>query len=193
MGAEQFLPVKTFAFPVDIDKFKPATQITSYKDKDKVLIYYKHRSPIELNILKEFLAIQAIKNYKIFDYNKKYEENDYLSYLKQCKYGIILDAHESQGFAIEEALACDVPLLVWNAQTMNQELNSQYAPIPCTSIPYWDERCGEYFHHQSELPSTFKIFQDKLHSSVQHYKPREYILENLSIKKCSEDFINIIS
>ena len=79
--------------------------------------------------------------YKIFDYVKKYNEEDYLHYLQDSRYGIILDAHESQGFAIEEALSCNVPLLVWNTEYMSQEYGSHYSDIPCTSIPYWYNRC----------------------------------------------------
>ena len=104
--------------------------------------------------------------------------------MQQCKYGIILDAHESQGFAIEEALSCNVPLLVWNAKSMSQEVGGNYNNIPCTTIPYWDERCGEYFYEESELEPTFHIFTNKLDT----YKPREYIHENLSVDVCFENF-----
>jgi hypothetical protein len=38
-----------------------------------------------------------------------------------------------------------VPLLVWNVSSMNQEQNSSYNNIPATTIPYWNESCGEYF------------------------------------------------
>jgi hypothetical protein len=189
MGAEQFLPVKTFAFPVDTDTFKPCTNPNPIKDK--VLIYSKHRNPNELHYLTDFLHQQQITNYRIFDYHQRYQEDDYLAYLQQSKYGIILDAHESQGFAIEEALACDVPLLVWNAQTMNQEYNSQYHPIPCTSIPYWNDQCGEYFHHPNELPATFHLFQSKL--QAQKFNPRQYILDNLSSEKCAERFMTLFN
>ena len=51
--------------------------------------------------------------------------------MQKAKYGIILDAHESQGFAIEEALSCNVPLLVWNTKFMSQEYGSRYENIPC--------------------------------------------------------------
>ena len=189
MGAEQFIPIKCFAFPVDTNKFAPS-QSLQHRPKDGVLIYYKHRSPSEFKQLVEFLAQQNITNYRIFSYSQRYSENEYLSYLQQCQYGIVLDAHESQGFAIEEALSCNVPLLVWNAQTMNQELNSQYQPIPCTSIPYWDSRCGEYFHHLPELPAAFQKFQAKI--AAGQYKPREYILDNLTTEKCAERFIELI-
>ena len=189
MGAEQFIPIKCFAFPVDTNKFAPSPSVQS-QTKDGVLIYYKHRSPTEFNQLTEFLAQQKITNYRIFSYSQRYSENEYLSYLQQCQYGIVLDAHESQGFAIEEALSCNVPLLVWNAQTMNQEFNSQYQPIPCTSVPYWDSRCGEYFHHLPELPAAFQIFRTKI--AAGQYKPREYILDYLTTEKCAERFMKLI-
>ena len=111
--------------------------------------------------------------------------------MQTCKYGIILDAHESQGFAIEEALSCNVPLLVWSAQTMNQEDGSNYNSIPCTSIPYWDSKCGEYFHHLSELPAAFQTFQEKL--TTDQYNPRQYILETLSTEKCAERFMELVN
>ena len=52
---------------------------------------------------------------------------------------MILDAHESQGFAIQEALFA-IPF-VWNVSSMSQEEGARYQPIPATSIPYWDNSC----------------------------------------------------
>jgi hypothetical protein len=177
------IPFKPFPFPVDTNKFSP-----NYNNvKTEVFIYFKRRNPIELTFIESFLKSKNI-NYKIFDYIKRYDENDYLSFLQKSKFGIILDAHESQGFAIQEALSCNVPLLVWNTQTMNQEYGSNYSNIPCTTIPYWDKRCGEFFYNINELEETFNLFISKL----EIYKPREYILENLSVEKCSERFLELI-
>jgi hypothetical protein len=186
-GAEQFLPIKTFPFPVDTNKFN--SNQPSEK-RENIMVYHKSRDPQELEKLKTFLGEQKITNYRIFDYKQRYNEADYLAYLQTCQYGIILDAHESQGFALEEALACDVPLLVWNAQSMNQEYGNQNPDIPCTSIPYWDNRCGEVFHQAAELPLAFQHFQAKLESG--HYTPRQYIMDNLSTEKCAERFMELI-
>ena len=180
--AENVLPIKSFPFPIDTEKFKPIQN-----NKTKVFIYFKRRKPEELNFIKNFLTEKNIE-YKIFDYIKRYEEKDYLSYLQESQYGIILDAHESQGFAIEEALSCDIPLLVWNVTSMKQEYRSRYDNIPCTTIPYWDKRCGEYFYEAGELESKMDIFLQKL----DEYKPREFILENLSVEKCGERFIELV-
>lgn len=181
MNANKILPIKTFAFPVDMEKFKPLDTV-----REKVFIYFKRRQPAELKLIINLLEKKGIE-YKIFDYVKRYNEEEYLHYLQQCKYGIILDAHESQGFAIEEALSCNVPLLVWNTKYMSQEVGNNYQIIPCTTIPYWDERCGYYFYEGSELDKSFDIFIDNLES----YNPREYIQENLSVDVCFKKLVEL--
>jgi len=184
VGAEKIIPIKTLCFPVDTDFFLPNN---NNNKGDKIFIYFKRRNPKELYFIETFLKNKNI-NYTIFDYFKKYNENEYLNYLQNSKYGIILDAHESQGFAIEEALSCNVPLLVWNTKYMSQEYGSRYTDIPCSSIPYWDVRCGEFFYEKEEFEKTFDIFIHKLET----YQPRQYVLEELSVNKCSDNLINLI-
>lgn len=181
--AEKFVPIKNLPFPVEIDKFKPIKN-----NRNKVFIYYKARASSELNILTNFLQQKNIK-YKIFDYRKRYKEEDYIDYLQNAKYGIVLDAHESQGFAIEEALSCDVPLLVWNVSSLTQEQGTHYPDIFATSIPYWDNRCGEYFYKAKDFENKYSEFIDKIDT----YKPREFILKNLSVEKCTKKLLDIIN
>ena len=73
---------------------------------------------------------------------------------------------------------------------MNQEYGNQNPDIPCTSIPYWDNRCGEVFHQAAELPLAFQHFQAKL--EAREYSPRQYIMDNLSTEKCAERFMELI-
>ena len=183
LGAERYLPIKTFSFPVEVDKFKPIENSI----KNEKFIYFKRRDPQELSFIENFLKKQKI-TYKIFDYNKRYHEKEYLKCLQNARYGIILDAHESQGFAIEEALSCNVPLLVWKVNNMSQEYGSNYSNINATTIPYWDERCGEFFKEKEKFEEVYYKFINKLDT----YKPREFILENLSPKKCGERFKELI-
>ena len=96
--------------------------------------------------------------------------------------------HESQGFALEEALSCNVPLLVWDVKSMNEEHGSNYNNIPATVIPYWDKRCGENFYNLNELESVFSKFI----LNINNYKPREYVLENLTFNVCEKNLINLI-
>lgn len=179
---EHIVPIKTYCFPVNVNKFK-----CTDKFRDKVFVYYKRRKPEELKYIVQFLESQNIE-FKVFDYIKKYIEKDYISYLQECKYGIIIDAHESQGFALEEAMSCNVPLLVWNVKFMSQEYNSRYPDIPASSVPYFDERCGTIFYEQNEFLETFTEFIN----NINNYNPREYILENLSYDKCCKNFTELI-
>jgi glycosyltransferase involved in cell wall biosynthesis len=177
--------LEVLPFGVDTIKFSPCKSIS---ERNNVFIYYKRRNPHELQILFSFLQ-QNNLNPRIFNYVTKYPEQEYINYLKESKFGIWFTAHESQGFALQEALSCDVPLLVWNVISMNQEYESHFQDIKATTIPYWDERCGESFAEFKELPSTFQKFISKLND----YKPREYILENLSMEQCEQKFIEVIN
>jgi hypothetical protein len=176
--------IQTMPFAVDVNKF---CETMSTKEKTTIFVYYKRRHPNELSLVTNTLK-NANMNFVFFNYGN-YSESEYLNVLQKSKFGIILDAHESQGFAIEEALSCNVPLLVWNVTSMNQEFNSSYSNISATTIPYWDERCGEFFHKSEEFIETFNMFLSKLDS----YKPREFILETLTKEICEKKLMEIIS
>ena len=178
------IKVASLPFGVDTDKFN---EMLSFEKRTSVFLYYKSRSPADLTFMLNFLEKFNI-NVRVFNCNARYKEEDYINYLHNSKFGIWLDAQESQGFALEEALSCNVPLFVWNITSLSQEYGSNYQDIPATSIPYWDNRCGESFTTTSEIEDKFQKFMDNLTS----YKPREYILENLSMNVCENKLINII-
>ena len=183
------LRIETVPFGLNMELYAaPATPAP----RDKVFIYFKRRHPIELNALRDFLRGRGIP-FSEFDYVKGYKQNDFIDYLHQSKYGIWLGSHESQGFAVEEALACGVPLLVWNATSMKQEMQdngSVMLDVPATSVPYWDERCGETFTMFYELEYTFQRFITNLEEGK--YNPRAFIEENLTLEKCEEKFLNLL-
>ena len=178
------ITIESLPFGVDTEKFSPTKYLL---ERDKVFIYFKHRNPNDLQIVETFLADKNY-NYRIFSYRSRYNEDEYLDYLQNSKYGIWIGGHESQGFALQEALSCNVPLLVWSVKSMNQEYGSNYNDIPATTIPYWDERCGEYFTNLNDLSLTF----EKFISNINNYNPREYILQNLSVDKCEKKLIKLI-
>jgi len=185
------LNIKSVPFGVDTDRFSPEntenkenTENTE-KNKNNVIVYFKGRMPEELEVITQYLNSKEIP-FKIFSYKDGYNEQEYIEYLQSCKYGIWLDAHESQGFALEEALSCNVPLLVWSVSKLNQEYGYDYPDFPATTIPYWDANCGEVFYNACDFESTFQTFLSKIDS----YQPREYIVSNLSIEVCEKKFIN---
>lgn len=181
------LPLYSIPFGVNTEKFKPNINI----EKKNVFVYFKNRNPNDLENIKLFLNNKNI-NYKVFSYQDKYSEETYLSYLQTCFYGIWIGCHESQGFALQEALSCNVPILVWNVKYMKDEYTSGslYSNVQtiASSIPYWNHLCGEYFYDINDLDSIFNLFISKLN----FYNPREFILNNLSYEKCIKKWNNLI-
>jgi len=171
-------------FGVDTDKFKPSKPISQ---RNNVFVYFKTRNPDELQLVENYLKTKNI-NYRIFNYNNRYNEDDFLNYLKESKYGIWIGRHESQGFGLQEALSTGVPLLVWDVKSMNQEYGYNYSDIPATVIPYWDESCGEVFYEFSQLEKS----HETLINNVEKYNPRKYIEENLSMEVCEKKLIDVI-
>lgn len=177
--------IKSLPFGVDTDKFN---EIKQNSQRNEIFVYFKRRNNDELEFILNFFKSKKI-DYKLFDYVKKYNEIEYLNCLQNSKYGIWLDAHESQGFALQEALSCNVPLLVWNVSSLNQEVGSNYPNFYATTLSYWNDNCGEIFYNYDEFLDKFNSFISKLDT----YTPRQFILNNLSIKKCEEKFINLVN
>lgn len=173
-------------FGVDTEIFDEVKPISK---REKVFVYFKERDPAELEFIKDELLKMDI-SYTLFNYNKKYEEKDYIDCLHESKYGIWIGRHESQGFALQEALSCNVPLLVWDVRYMTQQYKNTHIhkDYPATSIPYWDPKCGEFFHDQCDFAETFSKFMKK----IETYKPREFIVENLSIDVCENRIIEFV-
>jgi len=171
-------------FGVDTDKF---VNIKPISERNNVVLYFKHRNPSDLHLVENFLRNKNI-SYNLFSYDQRYDEGNYLACLQNAKYAIWVDAHESQGFAIQEALSCDVPLLVWNVTSMNQEYGSNYSNLAATTTSYWDAKCGERFYHIGELETTYSRFI----KNIENYRPREFIVENLSVEVCENKLIETI-
>jgi hypothetical protein len=176
------LPLVSLPFPVDVDLFKPDNDII-YNNKKKIMIYIKQRKEEDyLYIIKYLENLYDKNNIKIFNYDDKYNEVDFIETLKDTKFCIWIGRHESQGFALEETLALNVPILVFNVKNMGQEKgfenNYEYLQINATTIPYWNEYCGEYFTDLNEFENIFQIFIKNIING--YYKPREFIINNLS-------------
>lgn len=175
LGEAHPLHLVAMPFPVDTEKFKP-----NVCNKTSVMIYTKRRSHNDYQFIIDYMNTKGY-NTNVFNYESRYTEADYIDALQTASFGIWIGCHESQGFALEEALSCGVPLLVFNVKYMNQEVgqesNASYFEQAATTISYWDNRCGEFFHEKHEFFNKLDIFTRRLQSN--EYNPREFILENL--------------
>jgi hypothetical protein len=178
------MDIRPVPFGLDTQAFN---EIKPLNERTEVFVYYKTRAHEDLYFIKRKLEEMGIA-YKLFSYDERYDENAYRNCLHNAKYGIWVGRHESQGFALEEALSCNVPILVWDVLSMNQEIGPNYADIPATAIPYWDSRCGEIFYKQGHFDYAYRLFMSKL----RRFKPREYVLSTLTMEKCEKEFLKLL-
>lgn len=175
---------KLFTWPVGIDT-DLFNDKSDYEKTNDCLIYIKNRPNSDVNEVIKFLTSKN-QTFDIIKYGS-YNEQEFIRSISKSRYGIVIDNTESQGVAIEEMMSCNLPLLVWDT-TLWDFRGPQYK-VDATSIPYWDERCGEKFDKLEDMVNTYNRFINKLDS----YKPREYVLENLSIKVCTNNILKLIN
>lgn len=190
LATELIFPISYFPFSVNTEKFKPFYGIEKVYD---CIVYIKRRSNSLINYALDILNKKELK-YKIFRYGS-YNEDDYLDSLQKAKFMLTLDAHESQGFALEEAMSCNIPLLVMDATSMydetNDGINSSYNYLKpknliATSVPYWSEECGIKITEHSDLSDAIY----RMLNSYQLFTPRDYIIRTLSDEVCMKRILD---
>lgn len=190
---EPFYGDKVIAWPVGIDteQWKPYGGERTFD----FLIYDKIRWE------KEKLAAELVKPITdILDqHGLKYQFIHYGNYthaeleekLRASGAVIFLCEHETQGSAYQQILATNTPILAWDRGGYWQD--PAYYPervkfAPVTSVPYWDARCGVKFDGAVDFEAKLKEFQSRLNG----FHPRDYILENLTLEKCAERYLEIV-
>jgi hypothetical protein len=122
-----------------------------------------------------------------------YDEQGYRAALRRASAMIFLCEHETQGLACGECLASDVPVLAWDPGWWRDPDRFAWGQpdIPATSVPYFDTRCGLRFHDIAEFPERLGAFLDLARGGA--FAPRQYILENLTLERCSAQFVELLN
>ena len=91
---------------------------------------------------------------------------------KSSEFGIVLGTTESQGFAIQSLLACNLPLIV-----IDKKINhyGEYK-LTGTTVPYWSNKCGVTVNTIDEC----KIELLNFIAELKNYSPSEMVIENLT-------------
>jgi hypothetical protein len=178
---------------IDTDMWQPSP------DKGKtvdVLIYdkvrWKHDS-YETDLIRPIRTLlrKSGRSYLEMRYGC-YREEEFRLALTRCRVMIFLCEHETQGIAYQQALSCGVPIFAWDRRGPWQD--PSYYPhkvifSPVTSVPYWDERCGDRFSGLAEFEARWPLFWDDAQRG--RFVPRDYVLENLTLEKCARDYVKI--
>ena len=184
--------LKSWPVGIDTEKFSGVNR----ENNHKVLLYFKQRDKKLLEKANEIIRKNNL-HFSLIEYGK-YSEQEYIQALKEAKFGIWIGCTESQGIGLQEALATDLPLIVLDAKSLfenaikpkksrfKKETFKKLNSIKTSSAPYFDMLCGIKIENISELDNAIKELLD----SFNYYKPREYILENLTILKSAELFLD---
>lgn len=169
-------PLDYWATGINTEQFKPANN-----KKDRVVVYFKQREQSELDLVLGILNKKGI-DFDVIRYGS-YAESQYLEALAHAKYLIWIGCKESQGIALEEALAMDVPMLVWDVTSLGQcshggEFNEEEFCYPnTTSAPYFSEQCGIIVNSSVEIREKIELME----ATFREFQPRQYILDNLTL------------
>jgi hypothetical protein len=149
------------------------------------LVYFKRRSQSELSIVEKFLSERKL-SYNVITYGN-YSESDLELLASQSRFCFMLNGTESQGIAVQEIMSANTPLFVWDVSEWNDQ--GQEYSVKATSIPYWDETCGEKFYDKGEMKETF----DKFYAKIGEYRPKDFVEKNLSFKSSVKILLEILN
>ena len=170
---------KVAVWPVGIETFNNERDITY-----DCLIYFKRREQKELDTVKQFLDGKNL-TYKMVEYGT-YGEDGFKQLVNSAKFCFLINGTESQGIAVQEIMSMGVPIIAWDIKEWLDQ--GEAYRVPATSIPFWDERCGEKFYNVDEMGETF----NKFYARINDYNPKEYVKENLSFESSVKTLLDIL-
>jgi len=184
-------PISVWPVGIDTDCWQPSEVARKPFDVllyDKVLWDHERNETLLIDPIRRRLS-ESGRSFKEIRYGS-YREEEFQSALAKCRTMIFLCEHETQGIAYQQALSCNVPIFAWDGGGYWQD--PDYFPHkvkfrPVTSVPYWDDRCGRKFASIEQFDEAWPQFWDEFQSS--RFSPRNYVLENLTLEKCANLYI----
>ena len=170
---------KLAVWPVGIEEFNNVRE-PNYD----CLIYFKRRDQSELEAVKKFLVSNGL-SYRMVEYGT-YGEDGFKQLVNSAKFCFLINGTESQGIAVQEIMSMGVPIIAWDIKEWLDQ--GEAYRVPATSIPYWDERCGEVFFNIEDLEVTFS----KFYATLDLYDPKAFIKDNLSFECSVKTLLDIL-
>ena len=170
---------KLSVWPVGIEEFD-----NNREPNYDCLIYFKRRDQSELDTVKKFLVNNGL-SYRMVEYGT-YGEDGFKQLVNSAKFCFLINGTESQGIAVQEIMSMGVPIIAWDIKEWLDQ--GEAYRVPATSIPYWDERCGEVFFNIDDLEVTFS----KFYATLDQYDPKAFIKDNLSFECSVKTLLDIL-
>jgi hypothetical protein len=172
--------IKSWPAGVDENFWQPDNALP----KNKVLVYQKN-APEELT--EKVLEKLKVLNFETTEiiYNK-YKVENFKKTLAESSLAIFLSRSESQGIALQEAWAMDVPTFCWQPGELTIN-NRKYSTF--SSCPYLTDATGKQWKTIEDLEKLLIDFKTKKIS----FAPRNWIENNLTDQLSAQKLLDIIN
>jgi hypothetical protein len=116
----------------------------------------------------------------------EYAYEDYIDKLKRSRCMAFFAHSETQGMAYQECLAVNVPVFAWDEGIWPNPKAAEVSddPVPCTSTPCFDSRCGLHFKAEN-LETKWSDFW----SARENFSPRKFVEETLNFENSAKNYL----
>jgi hypothetical protein len=188
--------VRVWAVGIDATRHAPVTAVVKKFD---FLIYNKLRwadehpeAGLREHCIKELERRGLRWTELVYGQYPRGREAAFHALLARSRAMLFLCENETQGIAYNEALSMGVPILAWNpGRWLDPQRHAHgLSECPASSVPYWDERCGEQFATLHSFERTLEQFLKGCNSKK--YAPRDYVLENLTLEHGARAYVTLL-
>jgi len=182
-----FVPI-----PFGLEDIQPK-QTTNEYEYDCIL-YFKARHPSLLEFCESIVKAKGLR-YKVYRYGS-YQRQEYIETLKKTRFAIWIGSHESQGFGLQECLATNTPIYVYDVKSMKDEFaGGRYIyehhkeQLLATTAGYWSDECGKKIYSNEEFTAEL----DSFIKNIPNYQPAAYVQQHLTDRVCFQRFLDALS
>jgi hypothetical protein len=150
----------------------------------RVLIYVKNQKDLEnLFLAKSYLEHRQI-SYEVVRYGS-YSQSQLKTVLSRVSAAIWIGGTESQGLALLECWAMDVPTLVLKTTSWHSPDGQVYS---ASSAPYMTEAVGQFSSSSNFRNEDFENFFSKL----KDFSPRDSVKDSFNLAKCASSLLKLL-
>lgn len=155
------------------------SQAPSQRDLDFLVYRKTAHSQIFGSVIDELQRLKS--RFAVLRYGK-FRQREYFQLLNRARFMIYLSDSESQGLAMFEAWARDVPTLVWDRGFWQKDRQTWQG---LTSSPYLDPKAGLRFKDAVEFRAGLADL------NARQFFPRDYVVKNFTNRICAERYLKI--